>query len=82
MKLRLTAHARWRAREMGIPAKQIKTILDRIDLDYPSDQGDYRVAVAENIAVPYSPDGYAITVLWRGQDGRELPERSVRVGER
>jgi hypothetical protein len=81
MKLKLTEHARQRCQEMGVPTKQVKTILDRAEVDAPSGRGDgYRIAVADNLAVPYSLSGYAITVLWRGELDRDAPGQGLRVG--
>ena len=81
MNLKLTEHARERAKQMGVPTKKIKHILRNAEVDCPSGRGDgYRVAVVDNIAVPYSVDGHAITVLWRGELDRDAPGQGLRVG--
>lgn len=79
MQLKLTEHCRQRAQEMGIKTRNIKNILNNCEIDAPSGRGDgYRIAVWENIAVPYTTDGRAVTVLWRGEESRDaVPRQSV-----
>lgn len=78
--LSLSKHARYRAKQMKVPTKEVKRILQADDLTiYPSNVAPHlRVAVAGRLAIPYDPaTNEAITVLWRGEDRREHARRSV-----
>lgn len=72
---KLTFHARKRAMSMKVRTKEVKRTLADPELNYDSKHYGCKVAVAGRLAVPYklSIDGVtriAITVLWRGQEGR------------
>lgn len=72
--LHLSGHARERAAEMGVPVEEVLGVLDRPEVDLPSEIRRRRLAVGGRLAVPYVTNAsgtiVAITVLWRGEDHR------------
>ena len=81
--MRLTEHARRRAKTMRVTDAEIDAVFAAEDrIDYPSNQeDDCRVAISGRLAIPYNPtEGVIITILWRGMDDR-FPGESVRLGQ-
>lgn len=74
--MKITAHARQRMDEMGVPEEEVVAVVAEPELDYPCHQrygAGRRTCIAGRLAIIVGPEPepVVITVLWRGDYSRD-----------